>query len=94
MRRSHPALNASTSCWAVKARPVRSPPTTNTSARPRTGWLLAAVQPRSLGSRSHTTLPDHLTTASSIIAGSYLGLVAIARHASTPMRAACAGAAE
>jgi hypothetical protein len=90
-KRCHPMLNVSTSCWAAKARPARSPPTTNTSARPRSGWRLATVRLGACRSRSHTTLPDRLMTASSIIAGPYLAAVAIARHALAHMRVARAG---
>lgn len=83
MKRSQPALNPSTSCCAMSIRPASAPPTTSTSARPRSGSgrLRATERLGTLGGRSCTTLSDRSMTASSIIAGLYLGRVVIARHA-------------
>lgn len=81
MKRSQPALNPSTSCCAVSIRPASAPPTTSTSARPRSGRLRATARLGALGGRSCTTLSDRSMTASSIIAVAYLGRVVIARHA-------------
>ncbi|MGF6252846.1 hypothetical protein ABID82_000540 [Methylobacterium sp. PvP062] len=83
MTKPHPALNPRTSCCAISIRPASAPPTTSTSARPRSGSgrLRATARLGALGGRSCTTLSDRSMTASSIIAGSYLGRVVIARHA-------------
>lgn len=83
MTKPHPALNPSTSCCAMSIRPASAPPTTSTSARPRSGSgrLRATARLGALGGRSCTTLSDRSMTDSSIIAGSYLGRVVIARHA-------------
>ena len=83
MKRSQPTLNPRTSCCAMSIRPASAPPTTSTSARPRSGSgrVRATAWLGALGGRSYTTLSDRSMTASSMIAGSYLAAADTVRHA-------------
>jgi len=83
MTEPHPALNPSTSCCAISIRPASVPPTTSTSATPRSGSgrLRATAWIGALGGRSCTTLSDRSMTASSIIADAYLAAADAVRHA-------------
>jgi hypothetical protein len=83
MTNPHPALNPRMSCCAMSIRPASAPPTTSTSAKPRSGAgrVRATARRGALWERSCTTLSDRSMTASSIIADSYLDRAVIARHA-------------